>query len=76
MPEMDGFDATLAIRKLQDRGELPKFPIIAMTANAMQGDRERCLASGMDDYLSKPVKPENLRAILERWRQPVETVPL
>ena len=74
MPEMDGFETTVVIRKLQATGKLPHFPIIAMTANAMQGDRERCLAIGMDDYLSKPVKPENLKAILERWRKPVEAI--
>jgi PAS domain S-box-containing protein len=65
MPEMDGYDATAAIRKIQ--GPRSKTPIVAMTANAMQGDRERCLAAGMDDYVSKPVRPEILRATVERW---------
>jgi two-component system, sensor histidine kinase and response regulator len=71
MPEMDGYEATRAIRKHeQSLGEdCPwKSPvyIIAMTANAMQGDREKCLAMGMDDYISKPVRPPELQAALER----------
>jgi len=70
MPEMDGIAATLRIRAAQAAGE-PGFPrelrIIAMTANAMAGDREACLDAGMDDYLAKPVKPEALRAVLARY---------
>ena len=66
MPEMDGFTATRAIRE-REQAEGRHVPIVAVTANAMQGDRERCLAAGMDDYLSKPVRLEPLRTILERW---------
>jgi CheY-like chemotaxis protein len=64
MPEMDGFEACREIRKL-DGGA--RIPIIAITANAMKGDRERCLAAGMDDYVSKPFKQEDLRVVIERW---------
>ena len=70
MPGMDGLEATRAIRAAQAAGE-PGFPpelrIVAMTANAMAGDREACLAAGMDDYLAKPVRPEELRAVLARF---------
>ncbi|MDI1336785.1 MAG: response regulator [Lacunisphaera sp.] len=65
MPEMDGIEATR--RLVQTRPAAPDRPwIIALTANAMQGDREHCLAAGMDDYISKPIKPAELRAALER----------
>jgi CheY-like chemotaxis protein len=87
MPEMDGLEATRHIRERQkDRAKFPNYKspivIIAMTANAMQGDREKCLAAGMDDYLAKPVRPEEVRKLVERWgmminasgsAEPVET---
>jgi len=65
MPEMDGYAAAQAIRKLE--GGTRHTPIIAMTAHAMSGDRERCLQSGMDDYLSKPVNADDVKEALERW---------
>ncbi|MDA0739758.1 MAG: response regulator [Nitrospirae bacterium] len=83
MPEMDGFEATGEIRKQEEslvQGELASendtsrvaseqrhIPIIAMTANAMKGDREKCLDAGMDDYIAKPVKPEILEEVILRW---------
>jgi CheY-like chemotaxis protein len=66
MPEMDGFEAARAIRKAELKSGR-HIPIIAMTANALEGDRERCIAVGMDDYISKPVALENLGKILRLW---------
>jgi signal transduction histidine kinase/DNA-binding response OmpR family regulator len=65
MPEMDGFEATRAIRRNEPEGR--HTPVIAMTASALSGDRERCLAAGMDDYISKPIKLHVVAAVLERW---------
>ncbi|UZW57773.1 response regulator [Sphingobium sp. JS3065] len=64
MPEMDGFQATAAIRE-RERGQGKHMPIIAMTAHAMRGDRERCLAAGMDDYISKPLRAEDFYEVVE-----------
>ncbi|MHB0874786.1 MAG: response regulator [Anaerolineae bacterium] len=67
MPEMDGFEATRAIRSGQSGAPNQRVPIIALTAHAMRGDRERCLEAGMSDYLTKPIQPAQLAAGLERW---------
>jgi len=72
MPEMGGFEATGIIRDRQkQRSQFPNYPsciiVVAMTAHAMQGDREKCLAAGMDEYLSKPVRLEDIRTVVERW---------
>jgi len=65
MPQMDGFEATRRIRSQELASK--RLPIIALTANAMQGDRERCLNAGMDDYISKPVKSDSFQRVLEHW---------
>lgn len=73
MPVLDGYAATRRWRAMETESGGRPIPIVAMTANAMAGDRERCLAAGMDDYLSKPVAREQLDACLQRWlpRQPL-----
>ena len=67
MPEMDGYQATAAIRKRNDHNRV--IPVIAMTANAMQGDRQQCIDAGMDDYVSKPIEADELAEVLGRWVQ-------
>ncbi len=70
MPELDGLDATRHIRKRQMSGDhnfQGRIVIVAMTAHAMQGDREKCIAAGMDDYLSKPIRPKDVRDMIEKW---------
>jgi len=70
MPVMDGFTATAAIRTREQNRNTPRVPIIALTANAMDGDRERCLAAGMDDYVSKPFSQQALTDVLSGWVLP------
>ena len=71
MPEMDGLEATKAIRKqstiINQQSSIKRVPIVAMTANAMKGDREICLEAGMDDYVTKPIKRELVFEMIEKW---------
>jgi CheY-like chemotaxis protein len=73
---MDGFEATAAIRGREYSSEV-RLPVIALTAHAMKGDRERCMAAGMDGYLSKPIRAQELDEVLEKYvsRQPEVTNP-
>ncbi len=74
MPVLDGYAATRRWREHEAEHAAARLPIIAMTANAMAGDRERCLQAGMDDYLSKPINREALQGLLERWGSPGVTL--
>jgi two-component system, sensor histidine kinase and response regulator len=67
MPIMDGYEAVRQIRKLSEAVSNPQLPIIALTAHALDGEREKCLRAGMNDYLSKPIQPQLLSAMLARW---------
>ena len=67
MPILDGYETTVIIRENEKKENLPKCPIIAITANAMSGDKEKCINSGMDDFLSKPIQSQQVIKIIEKW---------
>jgi CheY-like chemotaxis protein len=67
MPEMDGYEATRRIRDAETGVRNPQIPVIAFTADAVSGDREKCFEAGMNDYLAKPVDPRRLAEVLEKW---------
>ena len=68
MPVMDGLTATQEIRKWE-QGKGCHIPVIAMTANAMEGDKEKCLEAGMDDYVAKPIRREDIFELVEKWKR-------
>jgi CheY-like chemotaxis protein len=67
MPEMDGFEASRRITELKEKGIITSLPIIALTANAMKGDHERCIDAGMNDYLTKPIRRNEIVEKLQKW---------
>jgi CheY-like chemotaxis protein len=73
MPEMGGLEATAAIRE-QENDTGKRHPIVALTAHAMKGDEERCLAAGMDGYLTKPIRPQALDEVLAKIPRPAEAL--
>ena len=75
MPKMDGFETTRRLRDIEAGTGQKRMPIIAMTANAMEGDRQHCMQVGMDDYISKPVNPDKLHEVLSRWLADVGHAP-
>jgi len=66
MPIMDGYEATSIIRENKNN-KINTVPVIALTANALKGDREKCIEAGMNDYLAKPIRPKQLEEILKKW---------
>ncbi len=67
MPEMDGFEATAEIRKNEQKQNRQRTAIVALTADAMTGDRDKCIKAGMDDYLNKPVRAKEIADMLTKW---------
>ena len=69
MPEMDGYDCTRKLRQSNSGVKNPSIPVIAMTAHAMVGDREKCIQAGMNDYISKPIDMESVAKVIARWQK-------
>jgi two-component system, sensor histidine kinase len=73
MPVMDGYEAALALREVERLSGARPVPVVALTANALEGARDRCLAAGMNDHLAKPFTREQLVEVLRRWARPLRT---